>query len=236
LWVGRGQNTVCPWQLYKMTKKKKKNRNSKKIVQPIPSSVLKKNLSSDNTDKQTERILNILNVEDEEYAAVNENNVKIYTEYLKSEIEVPCTLTGIEDTGCFSWEEYYTFGPGNKIKYEKLKKKRASYTDEYTLIRIDNDYDNLMKKNPSNVNERQPDSINKSLFSKILWPLHAINNFRQTLELITYVDGENRIYAKVQRISDEKEFILTLEDLKAVEKSSKNFQLLDDYAVWFVNN
>ncbi len=69
----------------------------------------------------------------------------------------------------------------------------------------------------------------------MLWPLHVIKNFSQRIELTTYVDGENRLYADVQRISDEKRFILTLEDLKAIDKSSKNFQLLDDYTTWFVN-
>jgi hypothetical protein len=39
----------------------------------------------------------------------------------------------------------------------------------------------------------------------------------------------------VRRISDKKKFSLTLADLEAVEKNSKNAQLLDDYAVWYTN-
>ena len=40
---------------------------------------------------------------------------------------------------------------------------------------------------------------------------------------------------KVQRVSDRKRFVLPLAHLKATEKPSNNAQLLDDYAVWFVN-
>jgi hypothetical protein len=46
--------------------------------------------------------------------------------------------------------------------------------------------------------------------------------------------GED-IAAQVRRKSDGKEFTLGLAELKAVEKKSPNYQLLDDYAVFFVN-
>jgi hypothetical protein len=39
----------------------------------------------------------------------------------------------------------------------------------------------------------------------------------------------------VKRVSDSKRFVLPLARLKAREKPSKNYQLLDDYVVWFVN-
>jgi hypothetical protein len=42
--------------------------------------------------------------------------------------------------------------------------------------------------------------------------------------------------AHVKRIKDGKEFVLGLAELKATDKKSANHQLLDDYAVWFVNN
>jgi hypothetical protein len=44
------------------------------------------------------------------------------------------------------------------------------------------------------------------------------------------------IGAQVKRKSDGQEFWLGLAELKAVDKKSKNHQLLDDYSVWFVNN
>ena len=44
------------------------------------------------------------------------------------------------------------------------------------------------------------------------------------------------IVAHVKRKSDGKEFALGLAELKATDKKSRNFQLIDDYAVWLVNN
>jgi len=40
----------------------------------------------------------------------------------------------------------------------------------------------------------------------------------------------------VRRKSDGREFHLGLVEIEAVDKTSKNNQLLNDYAVWFVNN
>lgn len=40
----------------------------------------------------------------------------------------------------------------------------------------------------------------------------------------------------VRRKTDGKEFHLGLTEIKAVDKKSRNNQLLDDYAVWLVNN
>jgi hypothetical protein len=48
-------------------------------------------------------------------------------------------------------------------------------------------------------------------------------------------DDEEGLIAFVQRISDKKDFVLILEDLRSVEKKSKNAQLLDDYSCWQVN-
>jgi len=47
---------------------------------------------------------------------------------------------------------------------------------------------------------------------------------------------EDDIGANVRRISDGKEFLLGLSELEATDKKSKNYQLLDDYSFWFVNN
>ena len=44
------------------------------------------------------------------------------------------------------------------------------------------------------------------------------------------------IGARVRRISDGKEFLLGLSELKAIDKKSQNYQLLDDYSVWLVNS
>lgn len=47
--------------------------------------------------------------------------------------------------------------------------------------------------------------------------------------------GGEDIAAHVRRKTDGKEFHLGLSELKAVDKRSPNFQLLDDYAVFFAN-
>jgi len=46
--------------------------------------------------------------------------------------------------------------------------------------------------------------------------------------------GED-IAAHVRRTTDGKEFHLGLAELKAVDKRSANYQVLDDYAVFFTN-
>lgn len=52
-------------------------------------------------------------------------------------------------------------------------------------------------------------------------------------EWIMY-DGED-LAGHVRRKSDGKEFYLGLSEIEAVDKKLKNHQLLEDYAVWFVN-
>jgi len=47
--------------------------------------------------------------------------------------------------------------------------------------------------------------------------------------------GED-IAAVVRRKKDKKEFTLGLAELRATDKKSDNFQLIDDYATWLVNN
>ena len=44
------------------------------------------------------------------------------------------------------------------------------------------------------------------------------------------------IAARAKRISDGKEFVLGLSELKGTDEKSANYQLLDDFSVWFVNN
>ena len=52
-----------------------------------------------------------------------------------------------------------------------------------------------------------------------------------------YSDADMKdIAARLKRISDGKEFILGLSELKAIDKKSENYQLLDDFSVWFVNS
>ena len=183
----------------KKPKNKKKNRGKKSgtthlnipLEMDIGKETLKDVILNSNVDSQYDRIYKVLNVEDdadENNAAVNNENLDKYLAYLKKEIAFPIVLTGIEDMGCFGWEEFYNFGPGSKKEYDKLKKKYPSFRDEYELLGFSEEF-----------------------------------------------DEEEGLYVNVQRISDKKKFTLTLADLKAVEKNSKNAQLLDDHAVWHTN-
>ncbi len=64
-------------------------------------------------------------------------------------------------------------------------------------------------------------------------------SYTDTFNLISFeneLDENNGILVKVGRLSDKKKFLLPLADLKSTGEESKNYQLLDDYSVWFVNN
>ena len=90
-------------------------------------------------DEQDQRIADIFGTK--EVPDVTDETLAIYFDSLKQHLDMPCQVTGAESMGCFSWEEYYTFGPGSEREYEKLKKKRASYTDTFELQSFADDYD-----------------------------------------------------------------------------------------------
>jgi hypothetical protein len=50
------------------------------------------------------------------------------------------------------------------------------------------------------------------------------------------IDEVHGILVKVKRVDDNQRFILDLASLKGVDETSKNYTLLDDYSVWFVNH
>jgi len=142
--------------MVKKKKNKKKNRRKKSVANKpkthqdfvISQESLKKAILTSNTDEQFDRIYKILGieqVEDEDEcgdrASVNYENLLKYLEFLKKEVTYPVVVTGIEDMGCFGWEEFYTFGPGSKSEYEKLKKKYPSFKDKYELLCLNEDFD-----------------------------------------------------------------------------------------------
>ena len=65
-------------------------------------------------------------------------------------------------------------------------------------------------------------------------------SYKDIFNLINFMDDiddeDDGIFVNVQRISDKKKFILPSADLKSTDRKFKNYQLLDDYSVWFVNN
>ena len=64
-------------------------------------------------------------------------------------------------------------------------------------------------------------------------------SYKDKFEILDFIEDEDyndeQIFVSAKRLSDQKEFILELDYLKAVDKKSKNYQLLDDYSVWYVN-
>lgn len=50
------------------------------------------------------------------------------------------------------------------------------------------------------------------------------------------IDDKDGLMVKVKRISDNKQFVLPLADLKVIDNNSPNHQLIHDYAVWYVNH
>ena len=63
-------------------------------------------------------------------------------------------------------------------------------------------------------------------------------SYLDTFKLIKFEDEAYEgvgILVKVRRTSDKKQFVLPLADLKTTDESHPNYQLLDDYSVWFAN-
>jgi hypothetical protein len=51
-------------------------------------------------------------------------------------------------------------------------------------------------------------------------------------EKFSEVDG---LLVEVQRVSDQKTFILPLADLEVTDENSPNYELVEDYLMWFLN-
>lgn len=83
-------------------------------------------------EQKLEEIFGTTNLE------VNPTNLKKYLKYLKQNLTIPCLVTGMEE---FEWEEYYTMGPGSKKEYQKLKKTKPSYTDQFNLLKLESKLD-----------------------------------------------------------------------------------------------
>ena len=49
------------------------------------------------------------------------------------------------------------------------------------------------------------------------------------------IDDNNGLIVKVKRLSDNKQFVLPLADLKVTDNTTPNHELVHDYAVWYVN-
>ena len=80
------------------------------------------------------------------------------------------------------------------------------------------EYDNLKKTRPSYTDRYELLGVDRDVQSE--WMIFV---------------GDD-LGARVRRISDGKKFMLGLSELKAVDKRTNNYQLLDDFSVWLVNS
>ena len=129
-------------------------------------------------DEQFERIKAAFNTA--EIPTVTSPTLHRYFEYLKANLTCPCILTGIESMGYFSWEERFEFGYGSKGEYQRLKRERGSYRDQYELhtledATVDQDWDILVKV------ERIP---HRKRFTIPLSELQAIDEESDTYQLL----------------------------------------------------
>lgn len=125
--------------LLKQQKKSQTSYRSEPQFQIIVPNKDGKFTSSSDIDEQELRIGEILGLDsEEEIPPVNEETLKTYQNYLKHYLELPCTITGIED---FSWEEYYVIGGGSKQEHDRLRKTNPSYLDTYELLGFNDEFD-----------------------------------------------------------------------------------------------
>ena len=77
---------------------------------------------------------------------------------------------------------------------------------------------------------------NKAEYEKLKKKQPSYTDTFNLLNLDEEINEDYGLLVDVKRTSDNKKFTLPLADLKAIDEHSMNYQLLDDYSVWFVNN
>ncbi len=78
--------------------------------------------------------------------------------------------------------------------------------------------------------------VSKAEYEKLKTKQPSYHDTFNLLNLDEDINEDYGLFVDVKRTSDNKKFTLPLADLKAIDKHSINYQLLDDYSVWFVNN
>ena len=76
---------------------------------------------------------------------------------------------------------------------------------------------------------------NKKEYEKLKKTQPSYTDIFNLLRFEELISEESGILVEVQRITDKKKFTLPLADLEATDEGSPNSQLLEDYAVWYVN-
>jgi hypothetical protein len=125
------------------------------------------------SEEQHQHIVQILDSED---LSVSKENLDRFYDYLSEHLKYPCTLTGMED---FSWEEPYVLGVFDQEEYEQLKKKRASYTDHFTLIKLEDIIDDI-----KGIRVKVKRTSDKKFFVLPLWDLKTVYRKDQNHQII----------------------------------------------------
>lgn len=112
--------------------------------------------------------------------------LKLYLEYLKKEIKLPCYVTGSDE---FDWEEEYLFSSGRQQEYQKQKINNPSHQDTFEI-----------------------------------------------LSFVDEFDAEDGLKVEVRRVSDDRLFTLVLADLQCTDEESDNYELIEDYSLWFLSS
>ena len=124
-------------------------------------------------EEQHQYILQILDSDD---LSISKENLSRFFNYLSEHIKYPCLLTGMED---FSWEEPYLLGVFDQEEYEKLKKKRASYTDQFTLVKLEDRIDDLQ-----GILVKVKRISDKKVFVLPLWDLKTVDRKDRNCQII----------------------------------------------------
>jgi hypothetical protein len=135
---------------------------------------IEKNYQHISFDEQEKRIAIIFSTDD---LSVTEENQKVFLDYLQRNIEKGIILTGMED---FPWEEKYLFGGWSKKEYEELKKTQPSYTDQFKLIELLEDIEEMY-----GVLAKVRRVTDRKQFILPLWHLEGIDKHSKAYELIS---------------------------------------------------
>jgi hypothetical protein len=125
-------------------------------------------------DEEEKRIHEILKSDD---ISVNEENLNRYLNYLKIKLKTPCILTGMED---FDWEEPYLLGGWSKKEYERLKKTKPSYSDEFEFIKLEKKFDDW-KGIYASVRRISDNKI----FTIPLWDLEVVDKKNSNFQIVS---------------------------------------------------
>lgn len=100
----------------------------------------KQTIDNDGFGDDEKRIADILvsGKKIEELPDVSLETLEIYHQYLSKNLSMNFLLTGQDSFGFFSWEEKFDWGYGSQKEHDKLRKKRASYHDQFVFLGLEN--------------------------------------------------------------------------------------------------